>query len=71
MTLFWIITISLFAVIAALITRVSYNYYKSKNSEKNWKTWMFRTPWEGLIVLGCGMTVLAIFLLKWTKVLTF
>ncbi len=71
MTNFWISTILLFAALAALITWVSFNYHKRKNSEKNWKTWLFSTPWEGLIVLSCGLTVLTVYVLKWTDILTF
>ncbi len=59
-------------VFAILITRVSWNYYKRQNSEKTWKIWALRIAyWEGIVLVGCGMTILTLFLLKWTNLLIF
>ncbi len=72
MTKFWIITISLFAVFATLITWVSWNYYKRRNSGKTWKIWGLSIAyWEGVVVVSCGLIALTLFLLKWTNLLTF
>ncbi len=71
MTKFWIITISLLVVFTALIAWVLLNHYKRQNSEKMWKLWVFRIGhWEGIVLVSCGLTILTLFLLKWTNLLT-
>ncbi len=70
MTTFLIIAIALFAVFIALITWVSWNYYKRQYSGKTWKIWGFSISyWEGIVTISCGLTILTIFILQWTNIL--
>ncbi|MRT94682.1 hypothetical protein [Ancylomarina sp. 16SWW S1-10-2] len=72
MTLYWIISLSLFAIFIVLITWLSWNYYKKQNKEKTWKIWGLNISyWEGVATVSCGLTVLTLFLLKWINLLTF
>ena len=72
MTSFWIITVSLLVVYTILTALVSLNYYKRQNSEKLWKLLGLRIGfWQGAVLVSIGLTMLTLFLLKWTNLLTF
>lgn len=72
MTESWMISISLLVVYAALIVMVSLNHHKKQDSKKTWKIWILSIGyWEGVFFVSCLLTMLTIFILKWTELLTF
>ncbi len=68
----WVIAISLFLIITFLFWRSTSGHFRKEYGKKMWKQWETRTfYWHGVISFGGGVTVLIMFLLKWTNVLTF
>ncbi|MDO7170596.1 hypothetical protein [Mariniflexile sp. AS56] len=67
-----VIAASLFLLSIFLFWRITARFRKKEYSEKMWKLWGTRTfYWEGAIYISTGVTVLIMFILKWTHVLTF
>ena len=72
MTKYWIIPISLFAIFMVKVTCISWKYYKKQYNEKTWKIWgLSISYWEGVATVSSGLTILTLFLLKWTNLLRF
>lgn len=68
----WVLAIALFLIITFLFWRITNGHFKKEYGNKMWKLWGTRTfYWQGAILLSSGLTILIIFLLKWTNVLTF
>jgi len=66
------ITILIFLIVLFFYWKFTVGPYKRANSEKMRKLWGKRTfYWEGLIYGSTGITILILFILKWTNVLTF
>ena len=66
------ITILIFLIVLFFYWKFTVGPYKRANSEKMRKLWGIRTfYWEGLIYGSTGITILILFILKWTNVLTF
>ena len=72
MTKIWIIAILLFLIVTFLIWKFTKEYVKNVYGKKMFKQWGTRAIyWHGALFVSGGLTVLIIFLLKWTNVLTF
>ncbi len=70
----WIIliAISLFIIITFLYWKVTRGYAEKEYGKKMFKQWGTRTfYWQGALFFSGGITVLIIFLLKWSNVMTF
>lgn len=66
------IAITLFIIVISLFWRITASFRKKEYSQKMWKLWGVRTfYWEGAIYISTGITILIMFILKWTNVLTF
>ncbi len=68
----WIIAIVLFLLTCFLFWYFTKGYFKKEYGEKMWKNWGSRLfYWQGVIYTSTGITIVIMFILKWTKVLTF
>lgn len=68
----WVIAISLFLIITFLFWRITIGHFKKEYNNKTWKLWGTRTfYWQGAILISSAFTILILFLLKWSNVLTF
>lgn len=66
------IAIILFCIIIFIFWKITANFRKKEYSQKMWKLWGVRTfYWEGAIYISTGITILIMFILKWTHILTF
>ena len=66
------ILILIFLTVLFFYRKFTFGSYKKSNSEKMRKLWGMRTYyWEGLIYGSTGITILILFVLKWTGVLIF
>lgn len=71
---FWIIllAVAIFLLLNFLYYKALSAYYKSHVGKKMWKIGGARVYfWQGSIFVSTGGTILLIYLLKWTQVLTF
>jgi len=72
MITFLIIGVSLFALIAYIISKLSLNYFKKQQSEKMWNQFGIRTRyWQGVIFASLLLTFLVLMILKKGDILTF
>lgn len=67
-----IIAVSVFLISFLIYWQVMRYYSKKELGEKMYKQWTARLYfWQGAIFTSTGVTFLVMFILKWTKVLTF
>ncbi len=67
-----LIAISLFLIIIFLYWKITIGHFKKEYGKKRRKLWGQRTfYWEGAILVSTGITILILFLLKWSNVLTY
>lgn len=68
----WLIAILLFISVTYLFWKFTNAYFKKQNGTKMWQKWGTRLfYWQGVIYTGTGITILLLYALKWTNVLTF
>lgn len=70
----WILLIAvlIFIVSTFLFLKFGGRYYKKEYGKKMWKQWPTRLyNWQAAIFYGVVLTMIVMFLLKWTNVLTF
>ena len=70
----WILLIAviIFMLFTLLILRLARGYYKKEYGSKMWKQWPTRlSNWQAAIFYSLILTTIVMFLLKWTKVITF
>ena len=70
----WILLIAIliFFIVTFLFWRLTSGYAKKGYGTKMWKHWPTRLSyWQAAILYSTGITILIMFLLKWTNVLTF
>lgn len=66
-----IIAISIFIISSFLSWKILSNFSKKQLGKRMFKQWNSKLYlWQGVIFCGTGLTVLIIFLLKWTELLT-
>ena len=68
-----LIAISLFFIITFLFWKLTSGYSENKlYGKKMWKQWGAKTfYWQYVLLISGGLTIMAMFLLKWGNVLTF
>jgi len=67
-----IIAISLFLISSFVFYRLTLNYCENEYAHKKWAVWQERMyHWQGVFFLSSGFTILALFALKWSNLVTF
>jgi hypothetical protein len=70
----WIVVIALliFLVFIFLFWRLTRGYAKTGYGTKLWTHWPTRLSyWQAALLYSMGLTMITLFLLKWSKILTF
>ncbi len=68
----WVIAIAIFLIINFLFWWLTSGHFKKEYGEKIWKKWGTRLfYWQGAIFTSTGITILIMYLLKWSNILTF
>lgn len=71
-TQLWILSGIIFILLTIILAKVSLPWFKKENSEKMWKLWGMRSMyWQGLSIVSFFTTVLFMFVLKWTHIISF
>ncbi|WP_417194990.1 hypothetical protein [Bizionia sp.] len=66
------IAIALFLIIAFLFWKLTNGHFKKEYGSTLWNQWGTRLfYWQGVIYTSTGITILILFILKWTGILTF
>tara|TARA_B100000809_G_scaffold266636_1_gene330412 strand:- start:341 stop:568 length:228 start_codon:yes stop_codon:yes gene_type:complete len=72
MAKFWIIAAVIFIVTTVIVAKLTVKKFRKQTGERNWKLWYGRaTYWEILCASTFGITMLLMFVLKWTSIIDF
>jgi hypothetical protein len=68
----FLIAVLIFILFTFLFLRLSGRYFKKEYGTKMWNHWTTRLyNWQAVIFYSVVLTIITMFLLKWTTVLTF
>lgn len=68
----WIIAIAFFLIITYVFWRLTSGHFKKEYGKRMWNQWGTRLfYWQGAVFTSTIITILGMFLLKWTNLLTF
>jgi hypothetical protein len=68
----WMLAILILLVVGFLFWKLTAPYSRKQAGNKMWKLWSTRLYyWQTVIYASTGITVLVLFILKWTHVVTF
>lgn len=72
MNTFWIISIPLFLIVIAVIAKITLKKFREESDDREWRLWSGRsTYWQIVSLCSFGITVLLMFILKWTSIIDF
>ena len=72
MNTFWIISIPLFIIVTAVIAKFTLKKFREESDDREWRLWAGRsTYWQLVSLCSFGITVLLMFILKWTSIIDF
>ena len=70
----WVLltAILIFLIFTFLFWKLTSGYAKKEYGKKMWKHWPTRLSyWQGAILYSMGFTIITMFVLKWSNILTF
>ena len=72
MSLLWIIAVPIFIIVTVIIAKFTLKKFREETDEKEWRLRSGKsTYWRIVTLCSFGITVLIMFILKWTSIIDF
>lgn len=69
---FWIIAVPIFMIVTAVIALLTIRKFRKESDDREWRLWAGRsTYWQLITLCSFGITLLLMFILKWSDIIDF